>query len=927
MVRKITVWCVALLGMLLISSANAMSASVAKPISDSVYYCLKIDTAGTGLGYLRMDPEDLTLSVEDDKGNGALWQIVKVKGTPEPVGEYRLVNVATSDTLRFAPVTAQPDTVAVAKADGVLSSWSDLTFNEGEGNEFKTLYKEGEQTDTYHLTMSREGIVMLSSTDSELVHLNFTVERVTKIPDESRFYRLKADTSGLPDVASIGFLSADTTVRHDSLAVCETLRGDLSLWKLAVDTTVYDTACFTISNKATGSILAFDIPTADTVAYLKQQGKLNQWMIPFFVEDNGIGKFLVRDTAARKDYYLALKDTIVMLVSDTVANKCLKFVLEEDFLMDTTQVYKVKYLNGADSGRYLGANAHGNKILLDMVYAHIPDGQFVVYRENRYALMNRSGAVTTGDSLSVVCDPSGDPLPYQYTNRADTFEIMPIGDMDTKKLDPYLGYMYLNAAELSLTAYVFSFAAREGCEVLSDTLSGRIMGYEHSDSMLILLPKNDTAQFVLDVLPPVSYSAGAPEIAGIPHLERFAYYLRAHDDTTLYISVRANDPIYVDTIPSPRMPFFLKEDTMAEKYYFVMNELSERKLLVDSTKHFNPVLADLADIHSFVITPKERYPVEPDPYDYLTYEDLVNDFSGPGLYELSSSINAGYKYLTKNYYNYASYGKEGESMLRAGSYIPSDFHLWIDTARGSGFNPLKPSFYIVKDVDTLLNDFNITGYFLHVIDSTYSPERDKYVVEIGGHYKYNRLNFVKAKRYSANELLLDSPGTLQARDSVGFADKNEDAINEYRFYLQKIPGSPGEYYIVTELNYGGQRGKRGYLSSIDSSDGMKLYAGPRDGDDSNARSVKIAAADRVSNEPVPPKPPLEEEVSKKITIIGGEGQVDVLNATGEHVTIFNVLGQRIADRVVSSDKETIPVARGVLIVKVGASKTQKVIAK
>jgi hypothetical protein len=459
------------------------------------------------------------------------------------------------------------------------------------------------------------------------------------------------------------------------------------------------------------------------------------------------------------------------------------------------------------------------------------------------------------------------------------------------------------------------------------------MGYEHSDSLLILLSENDpdTVQFVLDVF--AGYSAGAPEIAGIPHLEKFAYYLRAHDDTTLYVSVRANDSIYVDTIMTNRRSLFLKEDTIPDegKYYFVLNEDPERKLLADSTRHFNPVrVADSIDIHSFVMKRKERYPPEADPYEYLTYEELVTTFSGPGLYELSSYINVEYKYLTKNYYNYALYGKEGESMLRAGSYMPSDFHLWIDTARGPGFNPLKPSFYIVKEVDTIPSKFNISGYFLHVMDSTSLPEHDDYVVKtMGGEIEYNRLNFVKAKRYSANELLLDSLGVSQTRDSVGFAG-NENAINEYRFYLQKT-GNPNEdefYYIVTEQGYGGQSGKRGYLSIADNLESLdkpgRLYVGPRN--DPSVRPVKIATASRVSNEPVAP-PKLEEEVSKKITIVGGEGQVAVHNAMGERVTIFNVLGQRIADRVMSSDTETIPVTRGILIVKVGDSKTQKVVAK
>ncbi len=81
--------------------------------------------------------------------------------------------------------------------------------------------------------------------------------------------------------------------------------------------------------------------------------------MPFFMEDNGIGRFLARDTVARKDYYLGLQDTMVMLASDTALYKCMKFVVEEDgfvpdnSIVDSTKVYKVKYLNTPDSGSYI----------------------------------------------------------------------------------------------------------------------------------------------------------------------------------------------------------------------------------------------------------------------------------------------------------------------------------------------------------------------------------------------------------------------------------------------------------------------------------------------------------------------------------------------------------------------------------------------
>jgi hypothetical protein len=916
-----------------------MPLPVEKPIFDSVYYYLKIDTAGVDLGYLRMDTAELTLSVATNElGGDAIWRIVETEYSPAAPGagsEYRLVNVAASDTLRFSPVVTQPDTVATITENGILSYWFDWVFNEGEGNEFKTLYEEDGQI--YYLTMSGEGVVMLSSGTSVQRRLHFVVERVKKIPDPNRYYRLKVDTLGAPGVAPVGFFSADTTAgRRDSLSVYKTLRGDLSLWKLTVDTMIYDTVCFKIRNKATDCMLAFDVPTVnDTVACMQQQGVLNQWMLPFFVEENGVGKFLVRDTVADKDYYLALDDTIVLLASDTMAYQCLKFVLEEDFLVDTTQVYKVKYLNGTDSGRYLGANARGYRTLLDTVYAHLPDGQFVVYSDNKYTLMNRSGNVTTGwmnvftDSLSVVCDVLGDVLPFQYTNKVDTFEIAPItyGGMETEKSNPYLGYKYLQGDELLLSAYVFSYTS-------ADTLNGRVMGYAPADSLAILLPDGDTAQFVLDVSD--VYSDGAPEIAGIPRLERLAYHLRAFNDTTLFFSIRADDSLRVDTATLRRASFFLKEDTIpaSGKYYFMENALLGRKLLADSTKRFYLAPADTIVTHLFSMIWRDRYPPEADPYDYLTYDEFTEIYSGIGSYEMANRVGSGQSaFLTKNYYDYAYFGTEGESTFlpvqtRAGSYIPSDFHLWIDTARARGHHPERPSFYIVKDVDTISagsSRYNMSGYFLHVMDSLPGQEDSK-IIEEGG-YEYNRVNFVKARRYSANELLLNFGLEAQermARDSVGFAGKNENAINEYRFYLQKTgnPDEPQEYYIVTEQGYGVLSGTRGYLSSTLNG---RLYVGPRDG---SVKAVTISVASPVANEVVPPSAPtLPEDTRKKIAIAGGDGQISVHNASGERVTIFNVLGQRIGDQILLSDKETVTVPRGILIVKVGESKTQKVIVK
>ena len=927
--KKITIWCIGVLVALFALPVESIY-SQRKPMRGDVLYYLKIDTAGRDMGYLRMDSTGVNMKVDDVKGDYAMWYIRSFPTTSPhySANRYLLFNKMTgTDTLRFdLPVVE--DVIASKTAGGVLRWWNDLVFNEDSRNMFITSFKEDLLSPTFHynLTMGDDGVVMLSSDTSSMQYnkLNFFVERVTVLPDPDKKYRLAVDTAGFPDIFSptCNFLYADTTSRRDSLSVSDTISGDLNLWEFVIDKTVRDTAYFKIYNAETESLLALDIPAGnDTVAYMKNTGALNQWLIPFFIEGEGTGRFMVRDTAGQKDYYLGMKDSVIMLTSDTLSIKCLKFVLADEVIapyvpdssiVDSTKIYKVKYLNGADSGKYLGANILGERILLDSVYAHIPDGQFVVFQDNKYSLMNRAGNIKT-DSLFFVCDTlTGDTIPNRFTNRrvlADTFEIVPItyGNIDVHKSKSRLGYEYMTPEELLLHSYLFSYTS-------TDTLNNLILGYDPSDSLAVLT--DDSVKFILESREMVP--TGAPAIAGIPQLRKDVYSMSLLHDERLRLTVRSGS-LVMDTLPNP-VSFYIREDSTEGKYYLVENTIDIRKVLVDSTRHAYLAPIDSAVTHHFAITQKGRGPLEePDDNKYLTE---FPDSKGKGLYELKilDPISGERKWLTKNFRDYAVLGREGESTLRAGSFTPYDLHLWIDTARGWGFNEEKPSFYIVKDVDTTatgFNGFNISGYFMHVMDSTHLPTHDDYVyTDPVSSEVFNRVNFVRATRSSANELSLASGG-----DIIGSAGEKESAINEYRFYLQEIDGFVGEYYIVTEAGYGdgGRTNARGYLSVANG----VLYFGPRESE--NAVTVSFSSS-TVSNEVIIVKPPVIEEINNDIAIIGGTGQIDVRNAMGQDVNVFNILGQLVVKKSLSSDYETIPVSRGIMIVKIGA-KTQKVVVK
>ena len=565
---------------------------------------------------------------------------------------------------------------------------------------------------------------------------------------------------------------------------------------------------------------------------------------------------------------------------------------------DTTMVYTIKYLSGwkAQQSLYMGVDFDGTNITLDSVYAHIPDGQYIVNRFNKHSLISRTLTARMTDTIRYCLDDDNKIIPNTFVYNSwdihDTVEIKPVTNVLFDKRNPYLGYKYLTPEGLSEYCYYFSCYS-------PDSLAGRLLG---ADTTVILLSKGDTATFILEEY----YRRTAIQAFGdIAALQRIVYRLRSASDQSLYLSmVSESFPYYAMTDNKDNAGiFYLKEGITRGVYYLICappveHTSSDYILMIDpESKRLMRVHNNTTDKTLFYIGQLVRPQGEPDPYTYLKQFPNLN---GRGHYEfLIVDPNSNKtKSLTKDFYDYAALGLEGESMLRAGSYTPSDLQLWMDTAIGFRSNPDKPSFYIVKDADTAsagANKFNMKGYYLHVMDSIAHSSNTDYNVMIDGR-KFNRLNFVNATRYSTNELQL----------ATGQIIRN-NAINEYRFYFQET-GDYSSYYLVTEAKLGdGQRtDARGYLSIKNDT----LYVGPRE----NALKVQIRSG-IVSNETVPLLP---AESGQAVIPVGGKGKIDLLNAAGRQVSVYNILGRLVASLTPVTGFETIPVAKGVYIVKTPA---------
>ena len=71
----------------------------------------------------------------------------------------------------------------------------------------------------------------------------------------------------------------------------------------------------------------------------------------------------------------------------------------------------------------------------------------------------------------------------------------------------------------------------------------------------------------------------------------------------------------------------------------------------------------------------------------------------------------------------------------------------------------------------------------------------------------------------------------------------------------------------------------------------------------------------------------DEINAEAISVIAGNGSVTVKGAEGKNVVITNVLGQIIANTVVSSSEATIAVSTGVVFVSVDGEAAVKAIVK
>ena len=223
-----------------------------------------------------------------------------------------------------------------------------------------------------------------------------------------------------------------------------------------------------------------------------------------------------------------------------------------------------------------------------------------------------------------------------------------------------------------------------------------------------------------------------------------------------------------------------------------------------------------------------------------------------------------------------------------------DVTLWVDTVKS---DESVPSFYITKG-----------GNFLYyATDSATSAltNKDKYIIPDNNDENYKLI-------FKAGELISsDTLVTMVDGKEVKVAEKAEagntvkGGLNHFQFQIIKDEEGSDEYVIRQTGTYSYVRVINGLLT-LDA-------------------SKKAAARFFIEKQSAPTAN--DDITTSEVKVIAGNGQITIAGAAGKKVVVSNILGQVVANTVITSDNATIAAPQGIVVVAVEGEEAVKAIVK
>lgn len=244
---------------------------------------------------------------------------------------------------------------------------------------------------------------------------------------------------------------------------------------------------------------------------------------------------------------------------------------------------------------------------------------------------------------------------------------------------------------------------------------------------------------------------------------------------------------------------------------------------------------------------------------------------------------------------YLSMNEDAEGVVAIKTAADEDLTFWLDTA---DIDATLPSFFISKGV----KDAEERMFMYFAEDSA-----DYYINN--PHYRFDNGSvkmIFKAGTLTNSDTLATTVNGKAVNVSVKpNADGTLGGLNNFKFQIFKAnEGDDDAYVIRCKENNKYLTSTNGLLTLGNRADAIKVYAEFQEAPTAN-EGVEVAA----------------------IKVIAGEGNVTIAGAQGKKVVISNILGQVVANTVVSSDNATIAAPQGIIVVAVEGEEAVKAIVK
>ena len=217
--------------------------------------------------------------------------------------------------------------------------------------------------------------------------------------------------------------------------------------------------------------------------------------------------------------------------------------------------------------------------------------------------------------------------------------------------------------------------------------------------------------------------------------------------------------------------------------------------------------------------------------------------------------------------------------------------LWVDSVNAEGY--ATPKFFISYAGKMMTT----AKKFKEIVDKAYANDEisKKEYAELTAdenlYYKsVERIKFVDAERLSGEDTLVIADEKYTGKD-----------IEDFKFKVTE--NEDGDYVLKANGNY------------VYVINGNLVYG--TDAKEAEVFVIEVTSAP-TANEGI---------ATSEVKVIAGEGNVTIAGAAGKKVVISNILGQVVANTVVSSDNATIAAPAGVVVVAVEGEAAVKAIVK